>query len=89
MKTEFLEKSTSFMHSIKSANILFILAGTTEILGKKLFDISEIMNNEWAIFIGGLILTNYEICASNPFAVCIFFVYYGDFLCLYINCYYF
>ncbi|XP_057330763.1 SET and MYND domain-containing protein 4-like [Microplitis mediator] len=47
------------------AAILFSLCGTTEILGKKFDDPTELMNNKWAIFIGNLMFRHMGIIQTN------------------------
>ncbi|XP_057331021.1 SET and MYND domain-containing protein 4-like [Microplitis mediator] len=48
------------------ATILFLLSGTTEILGRRFDDDpTELMNNKWAIFIGNLIYRHIEIIQTN------------------------
>ncbi|XP_057330878.1 SET and MYND domain-containing protein 4-like [Microplitis mediator] len=45
--------------------ILFLLSETTEILGKRFDDPTELMNNKWAIFIGNLMFRHMEIIQTN------------------------
>ncbi|XP_057331882.1 SET and MYND domain-containing protein 4-like [Microplitis mediator] len=51
------------------ATILFLLSGTTEILGKKFDDPTELMNNQWAIFIGNLMFKHMDIIITNSIKI--------------------
>ncbi|XP_057330864.1 SET and MYND domain-containing protein 4-like [Microplitis mediator] len=51
--------------AFKIVGIVFLLSGTTEILGKRFDDPTELMNNKWAIFIGNLLFRHMEITQKN------------------------
>ncbi|XP_057339898.1 SET and MYND domain-containing protein 4-like isoform X2 [Microplitis mediator] len=54
-------------YSLKSAKILLYLAAITEVFGKKIDDFNELMGNQLALFIGGLILRH--ICIIRAHSV--------------------
>ncbi|XP_057331815.1 SET and MYND domain-containing protein 4-like [Microplitis mediator] len=51
--------------AFKIVGILFLLVRTTEILGKRYDDPTELMNNKWAVFIGNLMFRHMEIIQTN------------------------
>ncbi|XP_057331025.1 SET and MYND domain-containing protein 4-like [Microplitis mediator] len=51
--------------AFKIVEIIFLLCGTTEILGKRIDDPTELINNKWAVFIGNLMFRHMEIIQTN------------------------
>ncbi|KAK0173170.1 hypothetical protein PV328_006408 [Microctonus aethiopoides] len=55
----------SFQDALMSALILYSLAATTEIFGKKITTFKQLLKNKWAKFMSGLIMTNHRIISMN------------------------
>lgn len=65
----FREKSEVDGLSISSAYILHAFALSSNLLGDGINDIRDCANNEWALFLGALILRNIRISSLNCFSV--------------------
>ncbi|KAK0168124.1 hypothetical protein PV327_001955 [Microctonus hyperodae] len=59
------EYNSRFIVVLKASIILSSLAATTNIFGEKISNFEELLNNPEAIFIGRLILVNFEVALMN------------------------
>lgn len=71
MTTDNANKVIPWKYSVAVASLLIYLARNTRVFGEKLTDTKQVINHEWAIFIGTLMLKNWQISLRFPFLVCI------------------
>lgn len=65
----FREKSEVEGLLLSSVYILHSFASSSTVLGDGINDIRDCINNEWAVFLGSLILRNIHISSLNCFSV--------------------
>ncbi|KAK0074143.1 hypothetical protein PV326_012692, partial [Microctonus aethiopoides] len=59
------DRKSGFHTALKVSVILYSLTATTDIVGEKILNFKQLLNNEGATFIGRLILVNLEIASMN------------------------
>lgn len=56
-------------YPVRSAHLLSVFASKTQLLNNNSDDLRDLVNNELAVFLGGLILKHMNISSLNSFEV--------------------